>query len=97
VKRNRQYFVYIITNKPDGVLYVGMTNNLHRRISEHKLKQVEGFSKKYNLDRLVWFEQTENVHSAIAREKKLKNFHRQWKVDLIEKDNPGWRDLSTDI
>jgi putative endonuclease len=79
------------------VLYIGVTGSLPKRIWEHKNKLVEGFTKKYNTDKLVYFEQTENVISAIAREKQLKNWHRQWKINLINKINPEWKDLSNDL
>lgn len=79
------------------VLYTGITSNLPKRTREHKNKLVEGFTKKYNTDRLVYFEQTENVMSAIAREKQLKNWNRQKKIKLIEKMNPEWKDLSDDL
>jgi putative endonuclease len=85
-----------MTNKPQGVLYVGMTNNLERRVHEHKNHMVEGFTNKYNLEMLVWFSKTSNVESAIAEEKKLKHWKRLWKIDLIEKENPEWKDLALD-
>jgi putative endonuclease len=76
------YYVYIMTNKPNGVLYIGVTNDLIRRVFEHKNHSVKGFADDYNLTRLVWFEQTGDVLSAIAREKQLKNWRRKWKIDL---------------
>jgi putative endonuclease len=79
------------------VLYIGITGNLSKRVWEHKNKLVEGFTKKYNTNKLVYFEQTENVMSAIAREKQLKNWNRQKKIKLIEKINPEWKDLSDDL
>jgi putative endonuclease len=88
----KQYCVYI-TSSISKVLYTGITSNLPKRIWEHKNKLVAGFTKKYNTDKLVYFEQTENVISAIAREKQLKNWHRQWKINLINKFNPKWEDL----
>jgi len=88
-----QYYVYILTNKPRGVLYIGVTNDLERRVLEHRSKSIAGFTKRYNLTRLVYFESSENIESAIEYEKKLKNWHRVWKIDLIEKHNPEWRDL----
>ena len=87
------YYVYMMTNKPNGVLYIGMTNDLIRRVFEHKSHSVKGFTDDYNLTRLVWFEQTGDVMSAIAREKQLKNWHRDWKIELIENINPEWNDL----
>ncbi len=91
---NHQYYVYIITNKKDGVLYIGVTNDLERRMFEHKNKLVKSFSSKYNLDKLVYFEQYSSVNEAIKREKQLKKWNRQWKIDLIKKDNPNWNDLA---
>ena len=87
------YYVYIMTNKPNGVLYIGMSNDLIRRVFEHKNHSLKGFTDDYNLTRLVWFEQTGDVMSAIAREKQLKNWHRDWKIELIENMNPEWNDL----
>ncbi|NOS98325.1 MAG: GIY-YIG nuclease family protein [Methylotenera sp.] len=91
------YYVYIMANKPNGVVYIGVTNDLIRRVYEHKHHLAKGFTEQYNLDKLVWFEQTEDVTSAIAKEKQLKNWHRQWKINLIEKDNPNWQDLYNEI
>ena len=90
----KQYCVYILSNKTDKVLYIGVTGNLPRRIYEHKNKIIKGFTEKYNVNKLVYFEQTENVMSALEREKQLKNWHRKWKDDLIIKFNPDWKDLS---
>ena len=90
----KQYYVYILTNKTDKVLYIGITSNLIRRIYEHKNKLVEGFTKKYNLSKLVYFETTNDVNSALIREKQLKNWHRDWKLNIINKHNPDWKDLS---
>ena len=89
------YFVYIMTNK-SGTLYTGITNNLERRIFEHKQHLVEGFTKKYNITKLVYYEKTNDVREAIAREKQIKGWLRQKKVDLIESLNPEWKDLSAD-
>lgn len=89
----RQYFVYILASKKDGVLYVGVTNDLKKRIYQHKNMLVEGFTKKYYVHRLVYFEVADNVYSAITREKQLKKWERKWKIDLIEKENPEWKDL----
>jgi len=96
MKLNHQYYVYILSNLKKGTLYIGMTNDLERRMFEHKNKLVEGFSKNYNLDKLVYFEQFQYVNDAIKREKQLKNWNRQWKIDLIEDDNDDWNDLSFD-
>ncbi|MDR1853144.1 MAG: GIY-YIG nuclease family protein [Propionibacteriaceae bacterium] len=90
----RTAYVYILTNQPRGVLYVGVTNNLTRRMHEHKRKINEGFSCKYNLTRLVWYAQGNEMSGAVAVEKKIKNRSRQWKIDLVERTNPEWRDLS---
>jgi len=90
----KNYFIYILTNKPKGVLYIGVTNNLERRIYEHKNEIFEGFSKKYKTKMLVYFEECSDVKFAIEREKKLKKWNRDWKIELIEKSNPDWRDLS---
>ena len=87
------YYVYIMTNKPKGVLYIGVTNDLVRRVYEHKHHLVKGFTDRYNLGKLVWFEQADEIYSAIAKEKQLKNWHRQWKINLIEQANPSWQDL----
>lgn len=93
----KSYYVYILTNKKDGVLYVGVTNDITRRAFEHKTSQnSSSFTAQYNLRRLVYFEETASVTDAIAREKQLKNWRRAWKVALIENDNPNWSDLSVD-
>jgi putative endonuclease len=91
--KENNYFVYIITNKENGTLYVGVTNNLEKRIYEHKNKIYKGFSEKHDLNRLVYFEHTTDINSAIEREKKLKRWRRKWKLDLINKHNPLWKDL----
>ena len=92
-KESRQYDVYILTNKTNKVLYLGVTNDLVRRIFEHKNKLVEGFAKKYNLNKLIYYEVTKDISSAIEREKQLKNWHRDWKINLIKSFNPMWKDL----
>ncbi|MCL5435672.1 MAG: GIY-YIG nuclease family protein [Patescibacteria group bacterium] len=89
----RQYFVYIMTNERYGTLYIGVTSDLVKRAYEHKNGFVEGFTEKYKLHRLVYYEQTENVTAAIEREKQLKTWKRQWKIELIDKFNPEWKDL----
>ena len=91
---NKNYYVYIITNKNNTTLYVGVTNDLERRMYEHKNKLVDGFTKKYNINKLVYFEQTTDVRSAIEREKQLKAGSRQKKIELIEKENGDWLDLA---
>jgi putative endonuclease len=89
----KQYYVYILTNKSNKVLYIGVTDDLKRRIYEHKNKMTDGFTKKYNLTKLVYYEATTDVRSAIEREKQLKNWHREWKMNLIKEFNPEWKDL----
>jgi putative endonuclease len=91
------YVVYILTNKINGTLYVGVTNDLKRRIVEHREGACDGFTKKYDLKKLVYIEQFACVYSAIAREKRLKHWNRKWKIDLIEKQNSGWIDLYESI
>jgi putative endonuclease len=97
MKEDRQYYVYILTNKSNNVLYIGVTNDLIRRIFEHKNKLLEGFTKKYNLRKLVYYEATNDIESAINREKQLKNWHRDWKINLIDQFNPNWKDLSDEL
>ena len=94
--RDHDYYVYIITNKQNRTLYIGMTNNLERRMSEHKRGEIEGFSQRYRLTRLVWFEHFRDVDAAIAREKQLKGWLRAKKIALVEKENPRWFDLAAD-
>ncbi|MBI5637014.1 MAG: GIY-YIG nuclease family protein [Nitrospinae bacterium] len=89
----KQYFVYIMASKRNGTLYIGMTNNLARRVYEHKNGMVEGFSKRYGITILVYYEHTGSVHGAIMREKQLKKWERKWKLRLIEQGNPDWKDL----
>ncbi|SDB46142.1 GIY-YIG nuclease family protein [Bauldia litoralis] len=88
------FFVYIVTNRPKGTLYIGVTNNLARRVGEHKSSHHEGFTKRYKLGLLVWFAAHDRVVNAIAHEKRLKRWNRAWKIDLIEASNPGWEDLT---
>jgi len=90
---NKQPAVYILASKPNGTLYIGVTSNLIKRIWEHKNDMVEGFTKRYNIHRLVWYELHETMESAITREKRLKNWKRKWKLELIEISNPDWQDL----
>lgn len=94
----KTYCVYIITNKKNGTLYIGVTNNLQRRIMEHKSKyNSDSFSARYNLHKLIYFETGESIIGAIEREKQLKNWTRAWKVSLIESINPEWKDLYEEI
>jgi putative endonuclease len=86
-------YVYLVTNKPRGVLYIGVTTDLVRRVSEHRQSLIPGFSKRYNCTRLVWYEVHEDVRAAIQREKSLKRWYREWKIALVEESNPSWRDL----
>jgi putative endonuclease len=92
---SKTYFVYIMTNR-SGTLYTGVTNNLERRVFEHKQKKIPGFTKKYNIDRLVYYEGTPNIEEAIAREKQIKGWLRKKKIALIESLNPVLKDLSSD-
>ena len=93
IESQKMYYVYIITNKTKTVLYTGVTNNLERRMYEHKQKLVDGFTKRYNLTQLVYYETTTDVKSAIAREKQIKNLLRRKKEELINQMNPLWNDL----
>ena len=95
-KTIHHYYLYIITNKKNGVLYIGVTNNLERRMFEHKNKLIKGFSSRYNLDKLVYLEAYQFVEDAIKREKNMKKWKREWKINLIVEDNPDWGDLSKD-
>ncbi|MFH0919459.1 MAG: GIY-YIG nuclease family protein [Fibrobacterota bacterium] len=90
----KDYYVYILASYKKGTLYIGMTNDLQRRVNEHKADLNDGFTKKYKVHKLVHFEHTNNVNSAIAREKQLKRWKRDWKIKLIEETNPDWNDLS---
>ena len=90
-------FVYILASRRNGTLYIGVTNDLPRRVAEHKVGLVPGFAHKYNVKMLVWFEQFPSAQEAVEREKQLKNWHRAWKIALIEKTNPEWRDLAGEI
>ncbi|MGE0339484.1 MAG: GIY-YIG nuclease family protein [Xanthobacteraceae bacterium] len=91
------YFVYLLTNKRNGTLYLGVTSDLVRRVHEHKQKAVTGFSSRYSVGQLVWFEAHEDVNAAIAREKEIKKWKRAWKLALIEEANSDWVDLYDDI
>ena len=100
-KRNKNeyhFFVYILASKRNGTLYVGVTKNVLNRNFQHKLKlNPNSFTAKHNVDKLVYFESYQYINDAIAREKELKRFKRKWKIELIEKDNPTWRDLFDDF
>ena len=93
----RNPYVYILTNKPNGTLYTGVTSNLIKRVWEHKNNVVESFTNKYDVHLLVWYEAHETMESAIQREKVIKNWKRDWKIQVIEKMNQEWRDLYPDI
>jgi putative endonuclease len=87
------YFVYLMASGKNGTLYVGVTNNLIRRVFEHRSGVVEGFTDRYRVHHLVWFESTPSIEAAIRREKQIKNWRREWKIALIEKENSQWSDL----
>ena len=87
------YYVYLLASRKYGTLYIGVTNDLIRRFYEHRSKLVDGFTRRYDVDKLVWFEVYDDVLSAIAREKELKKWRRDWKIRLIEEQNPNWMDL----
>ena len=91
--RSKNYYVYILTNKKNEVFYVGVTNSVIIRTYQHKIKQQQSFTKKYNLNKLVYFEEYTDIKEAISREKTLKKWQRDWKIQLIEKHNPSWNDL----
>ena len=93
----RWYYVYMLASRPNGTLYVGVTNDLLRRAIEHREGRIEGFTARYGLKNLVWFESTTSVRDAIRREKQIKKWNRAWKIRLIEESNPEWRDLWPDI
>jgi putative endonuclease len=90
-------YVYIVTNKPRGTLYIGVTADLVRRISEHRLRTGGKFARKYNLDKLVWFEIFDDIAGAIQRETSLKRWLRDWKIALIEENNPEWLDRFAEV
>ena len=90
----KQPAVYILASKRKGTLYIGVTSNLVKRIWEHKKLMIEGFTKRYRVHQLVWYELHETMESAILREKRIKDWKRSWKIELIEKTNPNWQDLS---
>jgi len=92
-----QYFVYILASRRNGTLYIGMTSNLAKRVYEHKHDLVGGFTKRYRVYDLVYYEVYEDVREAITREKRLKDWKRKWKLELVEKSNPGWGDLYSDV
>ena len=93
----KKAYVYILASKRNGTLYIGITTDLVKRIYEHKHDLVDGFTKKYKVHHLVYFEEHEDIWQAITREKQIKKWKRKWKLELIEKDNPNWRDLYDEI
>ena len=97
MKRGVAYYIYILASQRNGTLYSSVTNDLVRRVYEHRCRSVPGFTCRYDVDRLVWFESHGEVASAIQREKNPKHWLRRWKIDLIERTNPSWRDLYDEI
>ena len=94
---NKQYYIYIMASKRDGMLYVGVTSDLKGGVYIHKNDLADGFTNKYHIHNLVYFEVTDDINSAITREKQLKKWNRSWKIALIEKNNPEWLDLYCDL
>jgi putative endonuclease len=94
---SKQFYVYIMTNKKQGTIYIGVTSDLVKRAWQHKMSVVDGFTKKYNLKYLVYYEEYSDPENAIRREKRLKEWKRQWKIDLIQNQNPNWHDLYPSI
>ena len=93
----KNYYVYILANRKYGALYIGVTNDLVRRVHEHRQELSSSFTRRYGIHTLVYFEQTTEIESAIIRETNLKTWRRKWKIELIEQSNPGWRDLYLDL
>lgn len=93
----KNYYVYILASHKHGTLYVGVTNNLERRTEEHKSGFLRGFTSQYGVKQLVYFDEANSIDAAIAREKQLKNWKRVWKIELIERENPEWKDLAASI
>ena len=93
----KTYYVYILASKRNGTLYIGVTNNLERRMVEHKNGLAEGFTKKYKVYSLVHYEETKDIFAALQREKQLKKWNRKWKLELIERENPDWDDLAKNL
>jgi putative endonuclease len=91
----KQYYVYILTNKRNGTLYIGVTNNLEKRVQEHKSKTIQGFTQKYNVTLLVYYELYSEIYLALQREKALKKWDRSWKLKLIDFANPKWVEIKT--
>jgi putative endonuclease len=93
----KNYYAYILASRKNGTLYNGFTNNLIKRAAQHERKEVKGFTEKYEVNCLVWYEQTNDIRVAIEREKQIKKWNRKWKIRLIEKENPEWKDLFFEI
>ena len=93
----KSYFVYILASKKNGALYIGVTNDICRRVYEHKEKLIAGFTEKYNVSRLVYVEEFDNINEALHREKCIKKWNRKWKLRIIEEQNPDWNDLYENI
>ena len=91
------FYVYLLASRKDGTLYLGVTSDLVRRIYQHREKELPGFTSRYDVGRLVWFEVYDDPATAIAREKEIKKWRRKWKIALIEKENPDWKDLYSEI
>ncbi len=89
----KEYYVYIMASERNGTLYIGVTSNLRKRVYQHRKKVLKGFTEKYSVHKLVYYEHTNDIYGAISREKQLKNWKRQWKLKLIEQSNPYWIDL----
>ncbi|HEV2562918.1 MAG TPA: GIY-YIG nuclease family protein [Rhizomicrobium sp.] len=96
MRRERRFYTYIVTNKPWGTLYIGMTNDIMQRVHQHREGLVDGFTKKYGLKNLVYFEEHATALGAIHREKRMKKWPRVWKINLIRTNNPDWKDLAAD-
>lgn len=97
MNQDKIYYVYILANKRNGTLYIGVSSNLRKRVNEHKKEIYDGFTKKYKVKNLVYYEIYKDIKIAIQREKKLKTWKRLWKIELIEKDNLYWKDLSSEL
>ena len=93
----KSYYIYIMASRRNGTLYIGITNDIVRRVYEHKNNFIDGFTSKYGIHNLVYYEQFDNIESAIQREKQLKKWNRKWKLELIERANPNWKDLYEDL
>ncbi len=96
-KERKRYYIYILASQKNGTLYIGVTNNLFKRVQQHKDKENKSFTKKYDINKLVYYEEYGEIGMAIQREKNLKKWKRDWKIKLIEEDNPNWKDLYNDF